>query len=67
MSEPNNDDEGREMKMNNGLIKSITGNDEITGRALHKNSITFEPTFNVFLLCNEIPSLEKVEYSMIEQ
>ena len=67
LSEPNNDEEGREMKMNNALIKSITGNDEITARALYKNSITFKPTFNVFLLCNEIPSLEKVEYSMIER
>ena len=33
LSEPNNDD-GREIKLNNNLIKTITGNDSITKRAL---------------------------------
>jgi len=66
LSEPNSDDNS-EMKLNNALIKSITGNDEITARALYRNSETFKPTFNVFMLCNEIPSLEKVEFSMLER
>lgn len=66
LSEPSNDN-NQEMKLNNSLIKSITGNDEITARALYKNTETFKPTFNVFLLCNEIPNLEKVEYAMIER
>lgn len=66
LSEPSNDDY-KEMKLNNALIKSITGNDDITARALYKNSETFKPTFNTFLLCNEIPNMEKVEYAMIER
>lgn len=66
LSEPNSEDNS-EMKLNNALIKSITGNDEITARALYRNSETFKPTFNVFLLCNEIPNMEKVEFSMIER
>jgi len=66
LSEPANDND-REMKLNNALIKSITGNDEITARALYKNSETFKPTFNTFLLCNEIPNMEKLEFAMIER
>jgi putative DNA primase/helicase len=66
LSEPSNED-GQELKLNNNLIKSLTGNDEVTVRALYKNTVTFKPTFNVFMLCNEIPSFEKVEPAMIER
>ena len=66
VSEPSSED-GKELKLNNTLIKSITGNDRITARALYQNTISFDPTFNVFMLCNEIPSLEKVEKAMIER
>jgi len=66
VSEPSSED-GKEVKLNNTLIKSITGNDRITARALYQNTISFDPTFNVFMLCNEIPSLEKVEKAMIER
>jgi phage/plasmid-associated DNA primase len=34
---------------------------------LYKNTITFKPSFNVFMLCNEIPNLEKVEQAMIDR
>ena len=37
VSEPSNDD-NNEIKLNNNLIKSITGNDPITARALYKNN-----------------------------
>ena len=66
VSEPSSED-GKEVRLNNTLIKSITGNDRITARALYQNTISFDPTFNVFMLCNEIPSLEKVEKAMIER
>jgi putative DNA primase/helicase len=55
VSEPSSED-GREVKLNNTLIKSITGNDRITARALYQNTTSFDPTLNVFMLCNEIPS-----------
>ena len=48
LSEPSNDN-GHEMKLNNALIKSLTGNDNITARAVYKDSETFKPTFNVVL------------------
>ncbi len=65
ISEPSNDD-GREIKLNSSLIKTITGNDSITARALYKNRITTKPTLNVLVLCNAIADTEKVERAMID-
>ena len=64
LSEPPNDNDN-ETHLNSSLIKSRTGNDSITRRALYRNAETFKPTFNVFLLCNDIPTLERVEPAMI--
>ncbi len=58
VSEPSSE-EGEEVKVNNTLIKSITGNDRITAQTLNQNTISFDPMLNVCMLCNEIPSLEK--------
>ncbi len=66
VSEPSSED-GTEVKLNNTLITSITGNDRKTARALYQHTISFDPTFNVFMMCNETPSLEKVEKAMIER
>ena len=48
-------------------MKSLTGKDNITARTLYKTSETSKPTFNVSLLCNEIPTLDKVEFAMVER
>jgi hypothetical protein len=64
VSEPNNDD-GLEIKLNNNLIETMTGNDLITTRALYKDSITFKPSLNVFMLRNEIQNLERKTLNLI--
>jgi len=38
--------------LHNGKIKALTGSDEITGRKLYENSITFKPCFTPIILCN---------------
>ena len=43
------------------FIKSITGGDLITCRALHKNNITYRPQFTPFLQCNDMPTLNKMD------
>jgi P4 family phage/plasmid primase-like protien len=43
------------------FIKSITGGDPITCRALHKNNTTYKPQFTPFLQCNEMPKLNKID------
>ena len=62
-SEPSNDNDN-ELRLNNALTKK-NGNDNITCRSSNKNAETFKPTFNVLLLCNDIPTLERVEPAMI--
>ena len=45
--------------LNGSFIKTLSsGNDEITGRRLFENEITFRPSFTMTLLFNELPSVE---------
>ena len=53
-------DNDQEMKLNDALIKSLSGNDNNAARALCKHSETFKPTFTVFLSCNDVPTPEKL-------
>ena len=47
LSEPCNDND-QERQLNNALIKSLTGNVNITARPVYKDSETFKPAINVF-------------------
>ncbi len=44
-------------KLNEGTVKSITGGSSITARPLFCNPITFEPSFQLFLLTNHKPEI----------
>ena len=50
--EPENDDQ-----IYTGLMKSLFGNDMITGRYLHENEISFKPQASGFLACNDLPNI----------
>ena len=54
--EPEHDD-----KLHTGMIKELTGGDEITARDLHKSTITYKPQFGLFLQTNTIPKLNKLD------
>ena len=54
--EPEADD-----KLQIGTIKELTGGDEITARALFRNPVKFVPQFGLFLQCNTIPKLNKLD------
>lgn len=41
--------------INLGLIKAISGGDNMYARALHSEPIEFRPTFQLLLLCNDKP------------
>ena len=47
MQEPNEEDE-----FNEGILKELTGDDPIQGRALYKNTVTFYPQFTLALCSN---------------
>lgn len=49
-------DRGR--RLDEALIKGLTGGDPITARFLHQNEMTFEPTFKIFLQTNYAPNVD---------
>lgn len=44
-------------KLDEEMIKQITGGEEITARHLHEKPITFLPQFTLWLSCNDLPSV----------
>jgi P4 family phage/plasmid primase-like protien len=65
ISEP--DDGTEKCELNCNLIKSITGRDEIKGRFLYGNDIQYIPMFNLFLQCNDIPNIKKLDTAIIQR
>jgi len=43
------------IRLNNALIKRVTGGDSIRARFLHQNSFEFRPQFKLFLNTNHLP------------
>jgi P4 family phage/plasmid primase-like protien len=54
--EPEQDD-----KLQVGAIKEFTGGDEISARVLNKNPVVYVPQFGLWLQCNTIPKLNKLD------
>jgi len=50
-----------EDKLQSGTIKEYTGNDEITARKLYGDTVCYIPQFGLFLQCNTIPKLTKLD------
>ncbi|MDA2910421.1 phage/plasmid primase, P4 family [Nitrospiraceae bacterium AH_259_D15_M11_P09] len=44
-------------KIDEGLIKSLTGRDTVTARLLRQNPFSFKPTFKIFLETNHLPTI----------
>ena len=55
-----------EMKLNESIIKKISGGDEIDFRGLFKSNITIMPTCNLCVLTNELPTF-KVEKAIVDR
>ena len=45
-------------KIDEGLIKRLTGGDKITARFLHKNEITYTPEFKIWMATNYKPIVQ---------
>ena len=45
-------------KMNNGVLKEMSGGDKMTGRGLYKHPITYKPQYKIIMICNDIPKLQ---------
>ena len=48
-------------KLNATIIKGLSGNDEIIGRKLYGEQVTFRPFFKMILLCNNIPEIDTTD------
>ena len=56
-----------DISLNTEFIKALTGRDTITARDLYKTNISYEPMFNCFLQCNNIPCIKKLDNGMIRR
>lgn len=65
VSEPDNGAEN--CSLNVELVKSLTGRDKITARGLYEKNKTFDNRFSVFLLCNNKPTLNKIDRAIVER
>jgi len=52
------DENERDAKLNDSIVKNTTGGSAITGRFLFGNQITFEPTHQIFLITNHTPEID---------
>jgi phage/plasmid-associated DNA primase len=62
--ETNNNDE---CKLNMAFVKKITGGDIVTCRDLFKSIVSFKPQFTVFLQCNEKPTINDLDESVLRR
>ena len=60
--EPEADD-----KLQAGLIKELTGGDEICPRSLYKKPITFKPQFGLFVQMNETPNVTRLDGGVVRR
>jgi len=42
-------------------LKRLIGGDNLTGRYLHQDNITFSPQYNMFISCNDIPDMPSTD------
>lgn len=45
-------------KLDESVIKQLTGGEEITARELYQTAITFKPQFTMWLSCNDLPAVK---------
>jgi P4 family phage/plasmid primase-like protien len=53
MQEPTKGD-----KINEGILKEMTGSDPIQGRHLYKDTVTYVPQFTLAVCCNDLPTFK---------
>jgi len=57
--------EGEETQVfNEGLLKTVTGGDQVTCRHLYREYFTYSPTYKVIFSTNEIPHIRSQNYAM---
>ena len=57
MQEPSKGD-----KLNEGILKELTGGDPIQGRGLYQDTVTFVPQFSLAVCCNEMFEVKSADH-----
>lgn len=52
------------VKLDEGLIKQLTGGDPVKARFLYQEAFTFRPTFKVLLACNSLPLIRGTDHGI---
>lgn len=55
---------GENRRLNEELIKRLTGQDVMTARFLHAEFFEFKPAFKLFLACNHLPVIRGTDYAI---
>jgi putative DNA primase/helicase len=51
-------------RINEQLFKALSGQDRLVYRPMHQEAIEFEPTFKLFMVCNDLPEFKGSDYAM---
>lgn len=51
-------------RIDEGRVKQLTGGDTLTGRALYKSDVTFQPSHNLIMIGNHHPSISDTSEGM---
>ena len=54
-------------KLNEPLIKQLTGGDRITARAMHKGSLEYESTSKFLMIANDLPEITGSDPAMVRR
>jgi len=53
--------------INPGVIKHLTGRDQIVARGLFQDNKTFLPQFSIFVLCNRVPDIPSADWGTLRR
>jgi putative DNA primase/helicase len=54
-------------RLNEALVKSLTGGDTLVGAKLHSGMFSFEPVHTIWLACNHLPIIRDASLAMWER
>ena len=52
------------MRLNEALIKQVTGGDQVTARSMYKSLFTYTPTYKLWLMGNHKPEIQDATHGM---
>ena len=55
---------GEGKRLNEELVKRLTGQDTMTGRFLHAEFFDFKPEFKLWIACNHLPQIRGTDHAI---